>query len=432
MRVIQTTGFYFPNSTGGTEVYVDALAKHLREHGIKCIVAAPSQTSSHYFHQGIEVFRYPVPEKMARIEIQGRRPPPRFNEFERWLIDQGADVYHQHSWTTGCGLSHLDAAKRHGLKTVLTVHVATNICLRGTMLFEGSGICDGVIEAQRCASCWLQSKGVPRTVAKYVAKLPEGSGAISLVPRIGPMLAAKALAARRKADIKKMACLADRVIVPCHWVYDALVNNGLPQQKLILNRQGIDYKPVTIRTKRTCTTLRFGFLGRWDPVKGIHIIVEAFKRLPNDRPVELVVCATGLQHCPIDYSDKVRHSAGLDRRIRSLSPIDHEQVGSYLAEIDVLLVPSQCLETGPIVVLEAFSVGTPVVGSDIGGIKELITNEQNGLLVTHDSVGSWTDAMSRLVDDRGLLERLRNGVGSVRTMSKVANDMAAIYRELCR
>jgi glycosyltransferase involved in cell wall biosynthesis len=431
MRVVETAGFYYPNSTGGTEVYVSALAENLRAHDIICTVAAPSQTSSHYFHQGIEVFRYPVPEKLARVEIQGRRPPARFHEFENWLVDQGADVYHQHSWTTGCGLWHLDAAKRHGLKTVLTVHMPTNICLRGTMLFEGSAICDGVIEAQRCASCWLQSKGLPPTIARYVAKLPEGSGAISLVPRIGPMLAAKSLASRRKADLKKMACLADRVIAPCKWVYDALINNGLPRQKLTLNRQGVEYKPLNIRTKKSSRTLRFGFLGRWDPVKGIHIIVEAFKRLPNDSPVELVICATGLQHSQKAYFDKVRLSAALDRRIRFLSPIDHGQVGSYLDEMDVLLVPSQWLETGPIVILEAFSVGTPVVGSDIGGIKELVTHAKDGLLITHDSVGSWTDAMCRLVDDRELLERLRHGIGPVRTMSDVANDMAVIYRELC-
>src|SRR5689334_2024962 len=156
MRIVQSAGFYFPDSYGGTEVYVGSLAKHLQSDGFECIVAAPSPSEQAfgYGHDGIEVFRYPAPQHWLRREIRGESPPRQFEIFEDWLLRQRAEVYHQHSWTTACGFWHLKAAKGLGLKAVVTVHLPTNVCLRGTMLLNGRAACDGKIIPKWCASCW--------------------------------------------------------------------------------------------------------------------------------------------------------------------------------------------------------------------------------------------------------------------------------------
>jgi glycosyltransferase involved in cell wall biosynthesis len=434
MRVIESAGFYYPDSAGGTEVYVSSLARSLQADGIECVVAAPARKASHYFHEEVEVFRYPFPERLFRNEIQGTNAPRQFDEFEGWLSDQRADVYHQHSWTTGCGLWHLKAAKRLGLKTVVTVHVPGAICMRGTMLYEGSTACDGRIEPKRCASCWLQSKGLPVGIARRMAKLPAGLHTLACVPRIGPVLAANALAAKRKMELHEMAALADRIVVPCSWLYGALLDNGLPQRKLVLNRQGVGYRlhgGVANRTIKDSEVFRFGFLGRWDPIKGMHVLVEAFKRLAVDLPVELVICAVGVRDAPEEYHDEIQRSAGLDRRIKFIQTVPQERVNTFLASIDALVVPSQLLETGPIVVLEAFAAGTPVIGSNLGGISELVSHGRDGLLVPYSDVSAWTAGMLQLATDRALLADLREGMRPVRTMSNVAADMAMLYRELC-
>jgi glycosyltransferase involved in cell wall biosynthesis len=436
VRIIETAGVYFPDSTGGTEVYVSFLAKELRAHGIDCAIAAPTRLpeASRYLHEGVEVFRYPVPERLHRSERQGREPPRQFGVFEAWLRQQRADVYHQHSWTPGCGLWHFEAAKGLGLKTVITVHLPNNICMRGTMLYEGREVCDGKIVPEKCASCWLQSKGIPASVARRMAKLPEGFLRLQPLPLFGPALAAHGVAANRKKQLQDiMTVVADRVVTPCNWLYEALRANGVPPRKLFLNRQGVGHwaqaKPVS-RPKKTTDVLRLGFLGRWDPVKGVHVLVEAFKRLPADLSVELTICAAGGDNATKKYIDVVQRSAARDRRIRFLPLMPHQDVGAFLAGIDVLAVPSQCMETGPLVLLEAFAAGTPVIGSDLGGIKELISHERDGLLVPYAEVSAWTAAMMRLATDRVLLEQLRHGIGSVRTMSDVARDMTMLYRDL--
>ncbi len=101
-----------------------------------------------------------------------------------------------------------------------------------------------------------------------------------------------------------------------------------------------------------------------------------------------------------------------------------------LRDYDLLVVPSQWLETGPLVVLEAFAAGIPVLGSRLGGIAELVKDGENGILVEADSVAAWAAALNRLSRESELLRRLRSGVRPPRTMADVAEEMLALYHSI--
>jgi glycosyltransferase involved in cell wall biosynthesis len=109
--------------------------------------------------------------------------------------------------------------------------------------------------------------------------------------------------------------------------------------------------------------------------------------------------------------------------------VPSHSVRSLLADYDALAVPSCWLETGPLVVLEAFAAGIPVLGSGLGGIAELIRHDVDGLLVETGSVVYWTATLCRVVSEPGLLARLRAGVRLPRAMEEVAEDMLTVYRE---
>jgi glycosyltransferase involved in cell wall biosynthesis len=436
VRIIESTAFYYPDSSGGTEVYVRSLVSELKRQGVYCIIAAPRPAEVHfqYHYEGAEVFRYPVPKSWYPDEIQGRRQPRKFAIFEGWLGSQRANIYHQHSWTTGCGLWHLWAAKRLGLKTVVTVHVPGNVCMRGTMLLHGRVPCDGKIVPERCASCWLEAKGMPGAAARGLAKVSKWLGPLLWLPQVGPALAASALSENRRSELQQMTAAADRIVAVCGWLYEALLANDVPPEKLVLSRQGVGNATEVGsfgRRNKDPNVLRFGFLGRWDPVKGVDMLVEAFRRVPESLKVELHICATAAGAASENYRREVQRAAGCDHRIRFSPTKEHEEVGEFFAGIDVLVVPSQWLETGPLVVLEAFAARTPVIGSNLGGIKELVRHEYNGVLVAHDDVDAWTGAMVQLATNPTLVERMRNQIGPVRTMSDVAQDMATLYHELC-
>jgi len=85
----------------------------------------------------------------------------------------------------------------------------------------------------------------------------------------------------------------------------------------------------------------------------------------------------------------------------------------------------------PTTVLEAMSCGCAVVASGVGGIPDMITHEENGLLVKPKDVGGLRDAIRLLASDGSLRERLgrnaRRTVFERFTWSKVAPQIEAIY-----
>lgn len=100
---------------------------------------------------------------------------------------------------------------------------------------------------------------------------------------------------------------------------------------------------------------------------------------------------------------------------------------STLTGYDVLAVPSRWMENAPLVVLEAFAAGIPIIGSDLGGIAELVTHGVDGLLLPVDDLAAWTATLRRLAADREEMRRLAAGVRPPRTMAQVAADMVPIY-----
>ena len=276
MKVIHALGWYFPDSVGGTEVYVARLVKELQRRDVACRVAAPTVGAGpvHYAHEGTDVFGYPVPRRWRRDEVQGKAPPKGFGAFVDWLREQQADIYHQHSWTSACGPWHLRAAKQLGLKTVLTIHVPGPVCIRGTMLREGREACDGRIEPAKCASCWLQAKGMAPGVAGCLAALPQGLAPLAAIPRVGPALAASGLVRRHRQELLDMAAAAEKIVAVCGWLHDALAVNGVPVRKLNLNRQGVadpELFASCAAPRPAPGAFSFGFLGRWEAIKGVHV-----------------------------------------------------------------------------------------------------------------------------------------------------------------
>ena len=168
-------------------------------------------------------------------------------------------------------------------------------------------------------------------------------------------------------------------------------------------------------------------MGRLAREKGIDILLEAMRRITSPR-LKLDIFGLAVDSEAESLKQSVVNAG--DRRIRLLPPFPNANAISELGAYDCLAVPSQWLETGPLVVLEAFAAGIPIVGSNLGGIAELVEDEKNGLLVEPASIEAWVTAFNRLLTEPGLLSRLRLGIPKVRTMDQVAVEMLALYRRL--
>jgi glycosyltransferase involved in cell wall biosynthesis len=183
--------------------------------------------------------------------------------------------------------------------------------------------------------------------------------------------------------------------------------------------------------ERSVLPLRVAFLGRLDPTKGVDLLVRAV-RAAADLPVAVDVFGIAQGEAGERYAQALRAQAAGDARINFQSPLPASEVVTRLRGYDVLAVPSQWMETGPMVVLEAFAAGVPVLGSRLGGIAELVRDGVDGVLVEPASVTAWTAALRALATEPERLARLRAGIQPPRTMATAAAEMAQLYCRLLK
>jgi glycosyltransferase involved in cell wall biosynthesis len=340
-----------------------------------------------------------------------------------------------HSFTRAVSTRLARDLRKHDVGLVFTYHTPTVSCQRGTLLRWGRDLCDGTLDVRRCSACTLQSLGIERRASALLGAVP---------PRLGRTLGRFGLAGgawtglrmtdltRRRFDaFHRFMQSMDRIVVLCRWSADLLCRNGVETDKVVISRHGLaqDDAAQTRQQPRqprmSSDPLRVAFLGRLHPTKGVDTLVHAIRALP-EAPLVLDIFGIGADA----YADSLRALGSHDPRIRFRTPLATHDVIAALTNYDVVAVPSRWMETGPLVVLEAFAAGTPVVGSRLGGIAELVTDGVDGLLLDADAVLAWTKVLARLIRDVELLQRLRAGIRPPRRMDTVAAEMLGLYHDL--
>jgi glycosyltransferase involved in cell wall biosynthesis len=435
LRVVHCIGFYFPDSTGGTEVYVRDLTKALLSHSIDgTIIAATNGEADRYRWQGFDVIRYrpDATDKPTESPDGGHLAK---TAFQKIVEGTKPDLFHLHSWTTGAGLDHLRQVAELGIPSVVTMHVPAALCMRGTMLLEGVRPCDGRIDDTRCARCFAMCRGLPRPAAWLISQLPKWDFHDSEISRISSrataLLSIGAGAVRKARQLHAMVALSKRIVAPSQWVRAALTANEIPLHKIVVSAQAasdtFSRRAPRRRPRDHGNEVVIGFLGRLVVEKGPDLVIQAMAHVSKDLPVRLRVAGTGEEQT---YERRIRRLAARDPRIEMVGLVEHEQVSEFLESIDVLAVPSRYMETGPLVVQEAQALGVPVMGANLGGIAERIRDGIDGWLLPFDDARAWAEAIVEAVNDRDKLARLSQNMQRTRTVADIASDMASLYHDV--
>jgi glycosyltransferase involved in cell wall biosynthesis len=437
MKLLHVPFCFYPDPVGGTEIYVDGLAREQQWRGDTVMVAAPAGEDAAYRHDGLPVRRFAInPHVNGPRELYGEGDPNAAAAFARILDDERPDVVHLHAFTSAVSLRLVREAKRRDIPVVFSYHTPTVSCQRGTLLRWGSEICDGVLDVRACARCTLHAHGLAKAASQMAGSLPPGLGHLLAVigasGGVWTALRMTELVELRLAAFHTLMREADHVVALCQWVKDLLRRNGVPEEKVTVSRQGVPPE-IPARAIRTASTaspaFRVAFLGRLHPTKGVHMLVEALRGDPQ-LPVRLDIFGVAQGEADHVYGQRLATLAAGDARIALRAPIPNGQVVERLQEYDLLAVPSQWLETGPIVVLEAFAAGIPVAGSNLGGIPELVEHGVNGLLIDPASPANWAAALRSLSQDPDLLATLRSRIRPPRTMRDAAAELNAIYSQV--
>jgi glycosyltransferase involved in cell wall biosynthesis len=169
-------------------------------------------------------------------------------------------------------------------------------------------------------------------------------------------------------------------------------------------------------------------LGGLVPHKGFDLLVRGYAALPAGRPDLLIAGAGGEMAALRALAEEL----GVAGQVRLLGPVVGDLKISLYRSASFFVCPSR-REPFANVILEALAAGLPVVASDVGGNREMVRHEFNGLLCEPESPASLAEAMRRLLADPGLASRLAAGVArSIPGFdwSAVADRYVELYQEV--
>lgn len=347
MRVLLVNKFYYPR--GGDCMVVINTERLLRQHGLEVAIYAMHYgqnmdcDTTPYFASEVQ-FAGGLGKKVNALQRtlgMGDIVP----SFKKMLRDFNPDVVHLHNIHSYLSPAVAKVAKEHGCRVVWTMHDYKLMC--------PAYVCR---QSDRpCEQCITGSKtGVVRN------RCMKGSLAASAVAWLEAV----------KWNRKALARYTDTYICPSRFMAGMMEKAGFSSKKIAVvpnftNAQASEAK----REDYYC------YVGRLSPEKGVGALLEAATHLPY----RLKVAGTG----PLEEELRARY-AGNDN-IEFVGQLDSQGVTQLLSRAYASVLPSQWYENNPLGAIESLMAGTPVVGTDMGGIPELI-DAVNGIVTTSETL----------------------------------------------
>lgn len=191
-----------------------------------------------------------------------------------------------------------------------------------------------------------------------------------------------------------------------------LASRGIPQEKLFLVPNGVDvarfapraYDQALAKELHLEDTPTLGFIGTFFPWEGVAWLVQATAALhARGVPCKLLIIGDGAE------ADGVRNAieqVNAEGFVTYLGRVPHEDIERYYSILDVLVYPrrsSRITEmVTPLKPLEAMALGKAVLGSNVGGIRELIEPEKTGALFESGDIDDFCRQATRLLQDQKL------------------------------
>ncbi len=449
MKILVVAHRFPPKHQTGAELYSWRLARRLKKEGHELVVFAADDDlmRRNYSVRTSDVDGLPV------IEVQNHRLHRSFEEtyidprmearFQDVLRSTRPDLVHfQHLLHHSVRYPRI--AREAGIPSVLTLHEYWLLCGRNGQMQQGDGTNCARPSLDTCARCLCTFMWGRQKIDLWMLR-----GLASVARLTGVDLKAQARRLRlrrlgnadpqalsddevafmrgqlllREASIRDMFEMVDAVIAPSPYLRSRFLEFGLDEESVILHDYGTDLKPFrglerVPRGKR----LRVGFMGSIQPVKGVHLLVQAMEDL-KDLPVVATIHG--------DLSTKPEYVRTLRRHVTSsvdlAGKIPATAVPRFLSEIDVLVVPSTWWENSPLVIHEAFAAGVPVVCSGIGGMADLVEDGVSGLHFEPGNADDLAVKLRRLVEEKGLLERLAAGIPRIEDIRRDARFHSKLF-----
>lgn len=354
---------------------------------------------SEYFAQELEFgFSYNAIDTLVRAgrviySLDARR------QMQRLIDDFKPTIAHAHCIYHHLSPSVLSALKEAGVPVVMTAHDLKLACPAYKMLNE-TGICE------KCRGGNLLHVAANRCI--------RGSLGASMLVMLESAVH-KSLGMYRKN--------LDRVVVPSRFFENKLIEWGWPREQIAYIPNFVDVEHLTPSPVTGNSVLYFGRLA---PEKGVDTLMHAAAAAG----VPLIIAGTG------PSEDELKELAeSIDGDITFVGRLEKDQVQAAIAQSRVVVLPSRWYENAPMSVLESYALGRIVIGARIGGIPELVQENETGFLFdvdNRDQLASLLRDVAEMPDDQ-LTEMGHTASGWVReqfSLQRYQTAMLELYTEL--
>jgi len=406
MRVLLVSHRFPPHSSAGTEVYTAELARRLQARGHEVHVFSSHKdtgrddlTLERRSHEGVPVtevinnlyhesfeqtWRHPGIDRVFREEVQ--RIDPEVIHFQHLMY-----------LSVGC----LEVAREAGAAVLMTLHDYWLECPRMGQLVHADGELCHTVEFERCGTClpsfsWTQSASarragqslaglrrvtgldlapLARKIHKKISRPSDSQAGVDPRTRDG-----FAEFASKRDDVLRQCTTnsVQRFLAPSRFLRERFVRWGLDADSIHYTPTGLDPLGAgAAPAPASDGSTEVLFLGSFIPIKGAHVLLEAWGQLDPALRSQAHLRLHGPIFQDADYA------ADLGRRAQAVGAmmgegLDREGVRAALARADLLVVPSLWFENRPLVLMEAMGAGVPVVVTQLGGMAELVEEDVSG------------------------------------------------------
>jgi glycosyltransferase involved in cell wall biosynthesis len=403
MRILMLSQFY-PPLYGGIERHVHSLSRDLHQRGHDVAVATLHHQGLCEFEEmdGIRVYRvHGTMQRFSSLFTTDRQHSPPFPDPEvamalrRIIEKEQPEIIHGHDWMVR---SILPLKRSKGARLVRTLHDCELACTQTRYMYMDEQLCEGP-SLKRCMACashhYGPLKGSVTLFSNWAMKTVEKNTVDGFIPVSCAI-----------AEVNELIDGRSPIHVLPNFVLDHVTDEAdqvspsdlLPASEFILQ------------------------VGDLVPDKGINILLEAYCQIQNPPPLVLIGRRT--EQSPREIPPGVI----------LIENLPHPQVMDAWRRCMFGTVMSTCLDASPTVTLEAMASGRSVIGSRIGGITDQILEGETGFLVPPGDVAALREAMTRLIEDPVLRERM--GAAAKEQVKKfqassVVSRIENLYQQLC-
>lgn len=211
----------------------------------------------------------------------------------------------------------------------------------------------------------------------------------------------------------------DAVVVICDGLKKEFVRRGIAAEKIYIVPNGVDaekFKPLSknsdlLKQYGLQNKVVLGFIGSFYKYEGLSLLIEAMpKILSRADNVVLMLIGQGNEYAALK---ELARKKGIENKVIFTGQVPNAKVTDYYSLIDIFVYPRESIRltelTTPLKPLEAMAMEKAVLGSDVGGIKELLSDGKNGLLFKAGDAADLADKCLRLIDDECLRIALGKG-----------------------